>query len=260
MQIKDLKPNVNNPRKMSEQSRENLSISLRKFGDLSCIIENKTTGNLVSGHQRVKELGDTSKIKITQKYENPTATGTIAVGYVESGGEQFKFRRVVWDKKKETEALLAANKHSGQWDEEILQLNFTDFPDMDLNSIGFDEFELEDLGIELPELDFTETGFSDDPNETDAQYMKKNTGPSEYEGKERLPNTMLKRLPDEDTTPAEIIDIDPNEEDPFKQKTESTDVVGKRHVIIIDVSSDEVKKSLREKIRPFIEEVDGKIF
>ena len=54
--IDDLKPASYNPRKISKKAFEGLEVSLKKFGDISGIVWNKRTGNLVSGHQRVAKL------------------------------------------------------------------------------------------------------------------------------------------------------------------------------------------------------------
>ena len=54
--IGDLSPAPYNPRKISERAQNALSKSLGDFGDISGIVWNKRTGNLVCGHQRVKEL------------------------------------------------------------------------------------------------------------------------------------------------------------------------------------------------------------
>ena len=258
MQLKDLKPNVKNPRKMTISDKNALKKSLQKFGDLGCIIYNRRTKCLVGGHQRNSVLPQDSTIKLEVKYSEPTEAFTVAEGYVLIDGERFKYREVDAPEKWETEALLAANKHSGEWDKDILKLNFSDFPDMDLESIGFDEVELEDMGIAVPSFDDLPDVF--DPNETDAQYIKNNKGPESYEGKERIPNTMLKTLPNEDTTPADIKDIDPNSENPFDDAGKKTDIVGKRFVLIIDLKNEEDKQALKEKIRPLVKEVDGKFF
>ncbi|MFM7852284.1 MAG: ParB N-terminal domain-containing protein, partial [Flammeovirgaceae bacterium] len=54
MNISNLNPNPKNPRKISEEGLKALKTSLEKFGDLSGVVYNRTTKQLVGGHQRVK--------------------------------------------------------------------------------------------------------------------------------------------------------------------------------------------------------------
>ena len=75
----------------------------------------------------------------------PTKTGTVAEGYVLIHGERFTYREVSWGEEKENAAMIAANKHGGEWDDfklkEILStLKSGEYP-MDLT--GFDSEELE---------------------------------------------------------------------------------------------------------------------
>ena len=56
MKLADLKMAEYNPREMSERAFEGLGNSISKFGLLIPIVWNKTTGNIVGGHQRYKHL------------------------------------------------------------------------------------------------------------------------------------------------------------------------------------------------------------
>lgn len=100
--LSDLKPADYNPREISNESFEGLKYSINEFGDLSGIVFNKQTGNLVAGHQRVKAL--------IQKY------GDLKIksfnddhGSIIANGETFPIRYVDWDIKKEKAANIAAN-------------------------------------------------------------------------------------------------------------------------------------------------------
>src|SRR5579884_1988729 len=115
-EIKDLstlKPADYNPRKISSQTKKKLKESLERFGDLSGIIKNVTTGNLVGGHQRLDVFSSTKNphIVITEKYEQPNLVGTVARGYVEIEGfdEHYTYREVQWDAQTEKAANYAAN-------------------------------------------------------------------------------------------------------------------------------------------------------
>ena len=98
--ISDLKPAAYNPRMIDEKSFEGLKFSLTEFGDLSGIVFNKRTGNLVTGHQRVKALID--------EYGDIEASigedGSIA--FVTLDGI-FKVRVVDWPLDKEKAANIA---------------------------------------------------------------------------------------------------------------------------------------------------------
>lgn len=96
--ITDLNPASYNPREITEEAFLGLKYSLEEFGDLSCIVFNTRTKNLVAGHQRVKALtekhGDLEIIN--DEIKTPS-------------GDVFKIRLVDWDEKKEKIANITAN-------------------------------------------------------------------------------------------------------------------------------------------------------
>lgn len=118
-----------NPRLIQKHDFEALKKSIKTFGDLSCIVENVTTGELVGGHQRVRGLmaiGE-AQIFIDQEFEQPTSVGTVAVGHVQIGGsdEQFKFRRVKWSVEFQHAANIAANRISGEFNiDQLAELTY----------------------------------------------------------------------------------------------------------------------------------------
>ncbi len=145
--LSDLKPNLKNPRRITDQKLLMLKKTLAEFGDISGIVFNRKSQQLVGGHQRLKVIPPESKITILKEYEAPTRTGTIAEGYIEISGERFSYREVEWDESKEKAANIAANKGAGDWDfsqlsEWILDLDHQNF---DLELTLFDEDELERL-------------------------------------------------------------------------------------------------------------------
>ena len=105
--IDDLAPNPRNPRKIKDAARKGLNRSLEKFGDLSGITFNRTTGQLVCGHQRLDELR-----KMGGEYRD----GAIWVG-----SREYRVRVVDWDEALEREANVAANNPQihGDWDDTI---------------------------------------------------------------------------------------------------------------------------------------------
>ena len=145
MKLSDLTPNPRNPRTMSDERKAMLRKSLDQFGDLGCIVFNIRPGHLVGGNQRGGVLPPDAEIIITQKYDVPTRTGTVAEGHVVIAGDKFKYREVDWAEEMELAAMVAANKHSGEWDypklnEVILQLEHSNY---DMELAGYSESEME---------------------------------------------------------------------------------------------------------------------
>lgn len=56
--LSELKPAGYNPRKISEQALRGLAASIGRFGLVQPIVWNRRTGNVVSGHQRLRVLID----------------------------------------------------------------------------------------------------------------------------------------------------------------------------------------------------------
>lgn len=94
--IDDLIAAPYNPREISASAEDGLGESIARFGDISGIVWNKTTGHIVSGHQRVKQL---------RKLGGQLLDGAIQV----NSGERFKIRVVEWTELEEKAANVAAN-------------------------------------------------------------------------------------------------------------------------------------------------------
>jgi DNA modification methylase len=123
----DLKADPKNPRKLSEHDGKALKNSLDSFGDLSCIVFNVQTQQLVGGHQRLaimEKLPGEQRILINERAEPEGAflddTGTVAIGYVFIGNKQFAYREVDWDYGRQHAANIAANRIQGEWDLDLL--------------------------------------------------------------------------------------------------------------------------------------------
>ncbi|MBT3714192.1 MAG: DNA modification methylase [Anaerolineae bacterium] len=142
-----------NPRKITKSQAQALKRDLRVYGDLSGIIHNVRTDELIGGNQRSEAIeGIISGILhpvIVKEYDEPTEAGTLAVGFYDWHGEQYSYRRVDWDDKTAELANLIANKAGGFWDWDILA---NDFDVEILFDAGFTEDELLgndfDLGLE----------------------------------------------------------------------------------------------------------------
>lgn len=114
--VADLKPNPNNPRIVTENKEALLRAAMDEFGDISGIVFNRTTKQLMGGHQRIKQVPADAKVFIEKSYKNPSRTGTVAEGYILFNGEKFSYREVEWTEEKEMAANIAANKGAGEWD------------------------------------------------------------------------------------------------------------------------------------------------
>jgi hypothetical protein len=262
MQMKDLKVNPRNPRKMSAKKLTMLKASVEKFGDLSGFVFNVRTKQLIGGHQKKKVIPPDSTIKIEKKYDTPTQARTVAEGYVLINGERWKYREVDAEPVWEVEALLAANKHQGDWDTDLLRLTLADHPKLNLDAAGFELTELKAMGIEPLNVQIAALT----PPPSFAAMDQDNEEPKEEVEEQETDEEYVKNTPE--TT--EQIDVqsfgggEPAHVDSSKafEKVEEKkmDVVGRRFVIIIDCKNDEVKQALREKIRSHVEESGSKFF
>ena len=143
--VGDLRPAPYNPRKISKRQAQMLAKSLAEFGDLSGIVVNRKTGNVVGGHQRLKLFDPKWPII---KVEQPVdAMGTVATGHIETPWGRWSYRDVEWPEGKEKAANIAANKQGGDFSIPELKELLVELDDggFDLDLTGFDEGELKDL-------------------------------------------------------------------------------------------------------------------
>lgn len=175
MKIKDLKHAPYNPRKISREKLLSLKDALLEYGNLSGIVKNRRSGNLISGHQRCKVIPPDAEITITDIYDPPTRTGTVAEGYIMIDDEKYYYREVDWPIEKEKAANIAANQQGGEFDDELLSTlvkELSEIPDFDTALLGFDDNEIttllnsitkegqieDDEVPEVPEKPITKTG------------------------------------------------------------------------------------------------------
>lgn len=137
-----LKVNPSNPRSITPAKQKRLADTMERLGDIGGIILNIRTGTLIGGNQRTTVIGEVEPV-IEKRFKKPNATGTIAYGYVEHGGERFSYREVDWPEELEREAIIAANVEAGSWD-------------LDKLYADWDKGLLKKWGLELPELRQTE--------------------------------------------------------------------------------------------------------
>lgn len=163
MLVGKIRPASYNPRKITDKKLLMLGGSMEEFGDLSGIVVNRRTGNLVGGHQRIKCIPPHGEIKKTE-LKTKTKTGTVAEGYIVVAGEKWSYREVDWDEIKEKAANIAANQHGGEFDDDALAeiLRELDAADYTLNT-GFSNEEVESLlaGVGDNNIEMDEIGFKD---------------------------------------------------------------------------------------------------
>jgi hypothetical protein len=152
MKVKDLKPSTYNPRKISPKKLSALGKSMKEFGDLSGIIFNRQTGNLIGGHQRIKHLRPEWEI---QKREFQDELGTVARGFVKTPLGDWVYREVDWPQQREKAANLAANRHGGEFDLPQVEEVFSDLKELgaDLELTGFSDEDFKKMRLEHEELE-----------------------------------------------------------------------------------------------------------
>ena len=142
-----------NPRAITEKQIENLRETLPELGDLGGVVHDLNSDEVIGGNQRIRAMGLLGvEPVIVQRYDPPNAQGTVAVGYYEVNGEQFKYRAVMWTPRQCEKANIVANKAGGTWDFDTLA---NDFEMADLLEWGFEEGELVGWAVpdEFPEYD-----------------------------------------------------------------------------------------------------------
>lgn len=125
MPIADLKPAEYNPRialKKGDAEYEKLKRSIENFGYVEPVIFNKTTGNIVGGHQRLTVLRDMGETEIDCVV-------------------------VELDANKEKALNIALNKIQGEWDKDklITLISELDTASFDVSLTGFDGAEVDEL-------------------------------------------------------------------------------------------------------------------
>ena len=127
-----------NPRKITPKQLEQLKSNIEELGDLSGIVHDLNTDEIIAGNQRSKVIDIAKcKIVITEKYDEPTPQGTVAWGYVVYDGQKLNYRQVRWTDEQREKANITANSLGGEFDYDILKERF------DVNLV-------KDWGIDIP--------------------------------------------------------------------------------------------------------------
>lgn len=129
-----------NPRQITKKQFADLQDSLKRLGDLSGIVHDLTSDEVIGGNQRMDVFDiKTAQIVIDERLPEPDEQGTVARGFVIWQGKKYSYRAVAWDDKTREEANIRANKAGGSWDFETLA---NEFEVKDLLEWGFAELEL----------------------------------------------------------------------------------------------------------------------
>lgn len=145
--LEQLAPAPYNPRRMGNHDAKALLDSIGKFGDMSGVVYNRRSGQLVGGHQRTEAYKlKGGVIEITEQLDEPNDVGTVARGYITIGTEKFAYRVVDWDETKERLANVAANRIQGEWDDDKLaELIYSLKDNADLPDTGFTINEITEI-------------------------------------------------------------------------------------------------------------------
>ncbi|TGE08271.1 hypothetical protein [Hymenobacter fodinae] len=117
----------NNPRQITKEQFELLQESLGELGDLSGVVHDLNSNQYVGGNQR-SVVFEGCEIELTETFDEPTATGTVALGYIIYQGEKYAYRQVRWEEEQCRKALILANAAGGTWDMDELANSWDDLP------------------------------------------------------------------------------------------------------------------------------------
>lgn len=173
--IQSLKKTAKNPRRLMQENGEKLDRSIDEMGSVDGIVMNinPEIDELVSGNQRTEKFmkNPTASIVITHEFDEPTATGSVAYGYVEVDGERWPYREVWWNRAKHIKGTELANMHAGEWDNDLRAERYHEL-------LELDEHALDSMFITAEEVESLQDGWVDheevaetanDPNSTPAK-------------------------------------------------------------------------------------------
>lgn len=114
-----------NPRRITSKQLEQLKANIQELGDLSGIVHDLNTDEIISGNQRSKVIDiNKCEVVLTEKYDSPNPQGTVAWGYVIFEGQKMNYRQVRWDDRQREKANITANSLGGEFDYTILKEKF----------------------------------------------------------------------------------------------------------------------------------------
>lgn len=121
-----MKEYAKNPRRITTERLEELRENIALLGDLSGIVVDLNTDEIITGNQRSKVIDiNACEIEIVERFSEPDKQGTVAYGYaVTPEGIRMNYREVRWTDKKRERANITANAMGGEFDWEQLQSLF----------------------------------------------------------------------------------------------------------------------------------------
>jgi DNA modification methylase len=132
-----------NPRRISEDDLADLRRWLAELGDLSGIVHDLNSDEIIGGNQRgrVFDINQCEIVLVDGPHE-PDEQGTVAHGFVLWQGKRYAYRQVRWTPRQCEQANIVANQAGGDWDALILA---SEFQSADLLEWGFEKDELDEL-------------------------------------------------------------------------------------------------------------------
>lgn len=126
------------PRKISREQLKQLKANIQELGDLSGIVHDLNTDEIITGNQRSRVIDiNKCEVVITEKYDKPTPQGTVAWGYIIFEGQKLNYRQVCWSDQQRAKACITANALGGDWDYEVLKSDWKEESEM-LDGWGLD--------------------------------------------------------------------------------------------------------------------------
>lgn len=124
-----------NPRFITEDAYKGLKANLKKRGLMGGIVWNETTGNLVSGHQRVTAMDEVNKYDP----ENPETDYELRVEVVQLTDTE----------EKEQNMFMNNPKVQGEFDNNLVREMFLADSSINFKNVGFDDLDMQMMGIDL---------------------------------------------------------------------------------------------------------------
>lgn len=154
----DLAGDAKNPRKITDKAAQGLRNSIRRFGDLSGLVWNVKTRELVCGHQRMTQIRAEYGDKPIEVLDAAAGLGCIRI----DATHVFPVRIVDWSLAKQRAANVAANNQriAGEYDKENLATYLLEIADamQDEDPGLMDDVLLTELVSDLADLGDDEEG------------------------------------------------------------------------------------------------------
>lgn len=142
-----MKPYHKNPRQITGRQMADLGAHLAELGDLSGIVHDLNTDEIIGGNQRGRVFNvNECEVELTDGPHEPDEQGTVSHGFIIWKGKRYAYRQVRWTEKQAEKANIVANKSGGGWDFDTLANEF------DVDELIEWGFEAGELGlIDIPD-------------------------------------------------------------------------------------------------------------